>query len=542
MTYDIILIHPPALYDFRERVSFPGPIAYTVPESTDQFMIPPVGMLSIAAFLHKNGYNVIVDNLCDRMVHDRSFDAEHHIKTKTAKLYAVGLHWAVHSQGAIEVAKLCKKLHPDSAVILGGLTATRFHVEAVRKFGFVDAVVRGEGEEPLLEFAQTLEKSKEIQPTRNATIRDRDGRIRVGEMMEPKIDINELDFTRLDLMEPKRSAFSADMPPHWSLPVCRGCSYGCISCGGSAYSYKTYLGKKRPSFRSPDKIVEDLKKLSEQGIRLVFLFQDARMGGEGYSRELARRIREEKLQLTGLSMELFDPAGEDYMRELSRVDVPLTLTMSPESGVDSVRMAHRRNYTNEELFRTIETCQALGVHLIAFFMLALGNETRETVEETWKLWEKICLMDKAAQSELHQTTVNYAFGPMILLDPGSSAFDFPGEHGYTLIYKDLEDHVNGLSRPSWHQWLNYETRHLDRDEIIELMLKSIERSIDLREKYGIYDRAQAAMERAYHVYANRFMIKEVERAMKISNEDERRARLDTLKKTMDGYTDKLRRR
>ena len=51
MNYDVILIHPPAIYDFREKAIFYGPIALTVPESTRQFIVPPVGMLSIADYL-----------------------------------------------------------------------------------------------------------------------------------------------------------------------------------------------------------------------------------------------------------------------------------------------------------------------------------------------------------------------------------------------------------------------------------------------------------------------------------------------------------
>ena len=38
------MIHPPAIYDFREKTIFPGPIAYTVGESTEQFVIPSIGM------------------------------------------------------------------------------------------------------------------------------------------------------------------------------------------------------------------------------------------------------------------------------------------------------------------------------------------------------------------------------------------------------------------------------------------------------------------------------------------------------------------
>jgi hypothetical protein len=48
MSCDVILIHPPAIYDFREKAIFPGPIAYTVGGSGIQFIMPSIGMLSIA--------------------------------------------------------------------------------------------------------------------------------------------------------------------------------------------------------------------------------------------------------------------------------------------------------------------------------------------------------------------------------------------------------------------------------------------------------------------------------------------------------------
>ena len=75
MHYDVLLIHPPAIYDFREKVIFYGPIALTVSESTNQFMTPPVGMLSIADYLDRNGYKVLVDNINERMITSESFDA-----------------------------------------------------------------------------------------------------------------------------------------------------------------------------------------------------------------------------------------------------------------------------------------------------------------------------------------------------------------------------------------------------------------------------------------------------------------------------------
>ncbi len=179
MDYDVLLIHPPAIYDFREKAIFYGPIALTVSESTSQFMTPPVGMLSIADYLDRNGYKVLVDNIGERMITSESFDAETHIANLSARVYAIGLHWCVHSQGAIEIARLCKKLHPEALVVLGGLTSTVFHEEIVRKYEFVDAVIRGEAEKPFLLLLRALEAHQELEGVPNLTFRDGRGKLAV---------------------------------------------------------------------------------------------------------------------------------------------------------------------------------------------------------------------------------------------------------------------------------------------------------------------------------------------------------------------------
>jgi B12-binding domain/radical SAM domain protein len=533
MDYDVILIHPPAIYDFREKYIFYGPIALTVSESTNQFMTPPVGMLSIAGFLDTNGYNVLLDNICERMIISESFDAETHIANLSARVYAIGLHWCVHSQGAIEIAKLCKKLHPEAIVVLGGLTSTVFHEEIVRKYEFVDAVIRGEAEKPFLLLMQALEQRKELDVVPNLTFRDRGCRIRSVPLMKPSVDLDEFEFTRLDLLEPKGSIFGPDLPSHWSIPICRGCLHDCIGCGGSAYSYRTYLGRETPAFRSPEKIAEDIQKLSEQGVQRVFLFQDPRMGGMEYWSRLLMTLQKEKLQLTQLTMELFSPADEGYIQELSKINAPIALIISPESCVERVRKAHGRNYTNQELFRTIKACEKFDIPIGIFSMIALANDTRKTIREAWQIWEQICL---TSQKSKGRTLVHFAFGPMILLDPGSHGFDFPTGHGYRLIFKTLEDYINGMSLPSWHQWISYETKSLDRDSIAKLIIDSVENTIDLEEKYGLCSSFEADAARLWTVTANRLAIDVVNDAMSLHEGE----RLEMLKSFIESLDIKLR--
>jgi len=528
MSYDAILIHPPAIYDFREKAVFPGPIGYTVSAGSGQFIMPSVGSLSNAEYLDRHGYKARVDNIGERMLTIPGFDVEGYIGKLSAKVFAIELHWCVHSQGAIEIARLCKRLHPEALVVLGGLTATVFAEEAVEKYDFVDGVLRGEAEKPFLALMRALGKTPGLESAPNLTYRDAEGAVRSNPLMTPDSDLDDYEFTRLDFLDPKGAVFPPGVLPSWVVPIARGCLHNCVSCGGSAYSYRAHLGRQRPAFRSPEKIIKDLRKLSKQGIQLVFLFQDPRMGGKAYWRKLLAALQNENIQLRQLTMELFGPADEEFISELAKINIPVRLSISPESGVDTVRGAHGRKYNNAGIYKTIDLCKQYGIALGSFSMIALANDTEETIQQTWKSWEQICTLNINGQAP-----VDYAFGPMILLDPGSLAFDRALSYGYRPVFKTLEDYIAGMSLPAWHQWISYETKFLNREAIAKLTVDSLEYSINLRERVGFYSQADARTARFCFVEAGRQTIEVVNEAMQLEEEQERQQKLKDFSEYLD---------
>jgi len=540
MAYDVLLIHPPAFPDFRKKVFFPGPLSRTVTYyTTPQFTQIPLGMLSIADYLDRNGYKVLVDNVGERMVYDPVFDLERHIRKASAEIFAIDLHWVVHARGAIELARICKKFHPNALIIIGGLTATIFHEEIIRKFNFVDIVIRGEAEDAFLELLKVYENRKKISETPNLTFRNKD-KVVITPLRRTSSNLDSFEFTRLDLLEPKRSAFIPGTNSHWGLPICRGCIFNCVTCGGSAYSYRTYLGIENPIFRSPEKIVEDMQRLTEQGIQWIGLYQDIRMGGNQYWRKLLTLLRECRIDIERLSIDLLWPAEEDYIRSLSNIGGLVTLQISPESGSYTVRKAHGRNYTNEDIIKTVELCHKYEIPITVYFMVGLAKETRESFEETCDLWEKLCQLDKNAVfsgkfKDIKRRAVMRGpiVGHMILLDPGSLAFDFPERYGYRLIFRNLEDYIKGLSAVSWYQWISYETESLDKYMLADLILDSIEHATYQREKYGVYDKRFTIFE-LFQVKAHRVMIREVDRIMSLQEKSEIISRLRSLRDALIG--------
>jgi len=557
MPYDAVLIHPPAIFDFRARPLFPGPISQTLPQSTSQFIVFPVGLLSMADFLDREGFAVNIVNLGELMVTEGSPDVHALLQGLESRLYAIDLHWIVHAQGAIEIARLCKRYHPDSLVVLGGLSATCFHQEILKTFPHVDGIIRGEGEKAMVQLLSSGDK-KALTKVRNLTYRGEGNRVRVNPLTKPCESLDAFDFTRWDLVTP--SGLEIALTPRVranrgaAIPICRGCVFNCVSCGGSKYSYRKLHGRERPAFRSPKRIVEDLKVLGQMGFKNVFLFQDARIGGRKYWKKLLSALREERPVLKRLAFELFTPADEEFVRDLSHLDVDVSLSISPESGAEKVRKFHGRNYGNDELKTTFEYCLKYRIPITVFFMIGLSQESLKTFEQTTSLCEEVCRMNltqKTGRTLDSRQLLSPNLGPMILLDPGSLGFDFPSRYGYRLVSRTFADYYQRMARPSWHQWISYETRLLSRGELSVLMIRSLESMIDLKEKYGFQimggldrspaDRASCDISR-FLLGVNRVITDEVEAILEIADRDEKDRRLRVLQTLLNEWVKEQARR
>jgi clorobiocin biosynthesis protein CloN6 len=54
------------------------------------------------------------------------------------KVFGIDLHWMVHVQGSLEIAKILKALHPHVPVLFGGISSTC----SGRKAGFRSRVIK----------------------------------------------------------------------------------------------------------------------------------------------------------------------------------------------------------------------------------------------------------------------------------------------------------------------------------------------------------------------------------------------------------------
>ena len=85
---DLVLLHAPSVYDFRERFAMYGPISDVIP-STPVFEMYPLGFVSMVGYLEQHGYRVRIVNLAVKMLRNPRLDVEGLIAKLDAEAFGI---------------------------------------------------------------------------------------------------------------------------------------------------------------------------------------------------------------------------------------------------------------------------------------------------------------------------------------------------------------------------------------------------------------------------------------------------------------------
>jgi len=526
MSVDLVLLHPPSVYDFREKAILYGPVSDLIPSSS-MFEMYPIGFTSIAEYLENAGYRVRIVNLAVRMLSDNKFDAEAMIEKLKAPVFGIDLHWLVSSHGAIEVARIVKKYHPESKVVFGGFSSTYFYKELIQ-YPEVDYVMRGDStEEPLRQLMDCIKHGFEPDKVPNLVWRDAKGRVRENPFSHIPTDLSHLmvsnyaDTVRSVIRYRDLASYAPFKGwkdyPITAVLTCKGCKENCVICGGSAATFRKCYGRERPVFRSPEDVVRSVKQIEKFSTGPIFILGDLLQPGGDYAEAVLRGLEGVKNQLI---LELFNPAPPGFLKRVGRACPNFCLEISPESHDPVVRKASGRNYSNEDLERTIaEALEAGCGRMDVFYMIGLPKQTPQSVTET------IGYCDHLFQRFKGDRRLFLFIAPISpFLDPGSLGFEQPKRYGYNVLFKTLEEHRQALVAPNWRDSLNYETRWMSRQQVLESAYEAIAGLNGLKAKYGIIPQEMAEFGEK-RIKAARAMAQRIDGVMAGENAEAELARL-----------------
>lgn len=493
---DLILLHAPSVYDFRRQSILYGPVSDLVP-STPVFEMYPIGFTTMAEYLERSGFRVRIINLAVRMLNEPTFDPEPLIAALNPTAFGIDLHWLPHAHGALAVAQLVKRYHPNTPIIFGGFSATYYHEELIR-YPFVDYVIRGDSaEEPLRQLMAHLKGkpgAPALRSVPNLTWRDRSGTVQINphSYRPANLDHVMLDYRYVVRAAARDLDLGSYVPfkdwldyPILAALSCRGCTQSCVICGGSAAAFREMHGRTAPAFRKPEMLAEDVRRAAALSSGPVFILGDLRQAGPAYAQRFFQAIR----GFTGpVIAELFSPASREFLEQLARALPNFTLEVSLESHDPQVRAAFGKHYGNAPIERTIGDALDVGAKRVdVFFMVGLPQQTTDSVLGTIDYCEEL-LRRFGRDGRL----IPFISPLAPFLDPGSRGFENPDEHGYKLFAHTLEEHRQRLGAPSWKYVLNYETQWMTRDQLVDVTYAAGKRLNQIKAAYGLVPADQAA--------------------------------------------------
>jgi anaerobic magnesium-protoporphyrin IX monomethyl ester cyclase len=345
--------------------------------------LPPLGLAYVGAALEKAGFQVeILDNY---NLEKTIAQVKHEIEGLEPEI--VGISCAsVTYRRCIETAKAVKEVLPSCRVVVGGWQPS-YMPESMLQHPKIDYLVMGEGEEAMVELANSITKGED-----KAAIAEIPGiayRRNGKTVTTPSKFIQNLDqipFPARHLL-PMR-IYDRIMPyvnvnPVDTMNVVRGCPYNCAYC-----ETKKLWGSRVRAF-SPARVVEEINHLAQNyGSKGIYFVGDNFTINRKRTTELCKLMKKEKLDIEWVCDTRVDQLSRELLREMKAAGCR-TIFFGVESGSARILEKLNKQITIEQVTRAFKLCKGQRIQTSCSFMLGIPGETVEDMEATFRFARKL---------------------------------------------------------------------------------------------------------------------------------------------------------
>ena len=331
----------------------------------DEIASLPIGLYSVGTVLRDNGYDVDILNFYN--AREKSVEIENLLREKQP--YWIGFS-IMHANrwGAIDIARIAKRLNPEARIVFGGPGATFLWDHLLKNFPEVDYIVQGEGEYVFLDLIKTVDGRGNPESIRGIAFRKNGKNLRTRDA-EPIHDLNGLPIP-------------AKYYRYQHVTSARGCAWQCSFCG----SPKLWGNKVR--LRSPEHFVQELVMLYEKGINFFYFSDDTFTIKRDRVIEICQRIIKNDLNISWYAISRVDCVDEEILYWMRRAGC-IQVSYGIESGSEKIRERLCKKLSIDQVRRAFKMTTKYGILSRAYFIYGSPGETWDTIQESIDLMMEI---------------------------------------------------------------------------------------------------------------------------------------------------------
>lgn len=317
--------------------------------------LPRLGSILLATILKEKGYNtkVFIEDITTpdwRQLEDADMICISSITSTAPRAY--------------EIAQRFGKL--NIPIVLGGPHPTFIPEEGL---AYADYVVRGEGEETIIELIEHLGKGIPLDGIKGLSFKRRDSSI----IHNPERDlVHDLDAWPIPDLSLVYKWNKMKVVP---IATSRGCPFACKFC-----SVIQMFGR-RYRFKSIERVIEEIKTLASEKTHIFFV-DDNFAANKKRTKELLQAIIDHKLKIEWSAQVRIDIAKDPELLRLMKATNCFNVYIGLESINPKTLAFYNKGQTLKDIDESIRIIKSHSIGIHGMFVLGSDMDDIKTIRET----------------------------------------------------------------------------------------------------------------------------------------------------------------
>lgn len=363
------------------------------------------GITALSGYLKKHGHKT------DVLIGD----AEPYLVDKIREINPDLIGFSIMSndeQWFLDLSKKVKDAYPHIPIIVGGAHCY-LSKESILDYPQIDMVCEGEGEIPLLNLLNKMEKGVSYTDTKGIHFKVNGKKI-VNPPQEPVQNLDEIPEDR-DLYISKYSIFTHE--ELLQILSSRGCYYNCTFCINGVIN-KLYRGKTKVHRQKSARVVlDEIKRLLKDftSTKTVFFADDLFLANKTFVKEFAPLYKKE-IGLPFL-MNVFPIFIDDEIAKILSEAGCITIQVGTETGNEQHRKKiFKKPVSNQQYIEMARTVKKYGIQVYASNMFVYPDQTLDDAFATVEL--------------MHEMKADHPFKGFFQPYPGTEIYNISVNGGY----------------------------------------------------------------------------------------------------------------